>query len=224
MTSRLEDFAGRAAIVAIFTFLLVRQVATIAPIIRAEDAMPGRSLILTSKIAALIFISLSLLFTLIRLPAKANTPGLSPRVVSIAGTFMMSLLAVLPVGTVTTDVLMFGTAMIVSGTLLSAYCLLWLGRSFSIMATARKLVVTGPYGVVRHPLYVAELITISGVVIVNWSIAAVLLGVCWFALQFQRAMNEERVLRATFPEYNEYAQRVPMLLPSLVKASGPVKQ
>lgn len=224
MTSRLEDFAGRAAIVAIFSLLMVKEVATIGAMIRTEDMLPSGSLMLTSRIAALIFISLSLFFTLVRLPAKVNAPGLSPRVVAIAGTFMMSLLVVLPVGTVTPEVLLFGTAMIVLGTLLSAYCLLWLGRSFSIMATARKLVTTGPYRIVRHPLYAAEAITISGVVIANWSVASVLVGICWFALQFQRAMNEERVLRSSFPEYHQYAQRVPMLLPLLIKAPGPVNQ
>ncbi|TPI60926.1 hypothetical protein FJ424_23390 [Mesorhizobium sp. B3-1-8] len=224
MTSRFEDLAGRAAILIIFSLLMLKEIVTISAMIRANDILPGASLILTSRITTLIFISMSLFFTLVRLPAKANASGLSTRVVAIAGTFLMSLLVVLPVGTVTAEVLLLGTAMIVLGTLLSAYCLFWLGRSFSIMATARKLVTTGPYSIVRHPLYAAEAITISGVVIVNWSVASVIVGICWFMLQFQRAMNEERVLRSAFPDYHQYAQRVPMLIPLSLKSAGPVNQ
>ncbi|RWP50965.1 methyltransferase family protein [Mesorhizobium sp.] len=220
MTSRIEDFAGRAAILAIFSALMVLETGTIGGIFNARESLEGWSLILISRIAALIFMAMSLFFTLVRLPAKASAPGLAPRIVSIAGTFVMSLLIVLPVGTVPTEVRLFGTAMIVVGTILSAYCLLWLGRSFSVMATARKLVIAGPYSIVRHPLYVAEAITMSGVIIANWSISSVAVGACWFMLQFRRAVNEERVLRAAFPEYQEYERRVPMLLPfRVVKAA-----
>ena len=61
--------------------------------------------------------------------------------------------------------------MIVFGTLASVYCLYYLGRSFSIMACARELVTHGPYGVIRHPLYVAEAITVLGIIIANGFVA-----------------------------------------------------
>ncbi|QND65981.1 isoprenylcysteine carboxylmethyltransferase family protein [Mesorhizobium loti] len=212
MISQIEDFAGRAAILVIFTFLMVWETGTIGGIFHAET-LDGWSLILTSRIAAFIFLGCSLLFTLVRLPAKSSAAGLAPRVVSIAGTFVMSLLVVLPIGDVPTEVRLFGTTMIVVGTLLSIYCLIWLGRSFSMMATARKLVTAGPYSIVRHPLYAAEAITMIGVIIANWSVSSVTVGACWFALQYRRALNEEHVLRAAFPEYQKYAERVPMLVP-----------
>ena len=84
------------------------------------------------------------------------------------------------------------------------------------MATARELVTEGPYKIIRHPLYGAEVITIVGVTIGHWSASAALLGLVWLALQIRRAQNEERVLRASFPEYGDYARRVPMLMPGFL--------
>ena len=84
------------------------------------------------------------------------------------------------------------------------------------MATARELVTDGPYKIIRHPLYGAEVITIVGVAIGHWSPWAALLGVVWLGLQIRRAQNEERVLRDCFPAYADYARRVPMLLPGFI--------
>ncbi len=88
------------------------------------------------------------------------------------------------------------------------------------MATARELVTQGPYKVIRHPLYGAEVVTIIGVAIGHWSPGAALLALAWLALQIRRAQNEERVLRARFPEYEAYARRVPMLLPGFILPKG----
>ena len=46
---------------------------------------------------------------------------------------------------------------------LGSILVLWrLGKSFSIMPEARKLVTGGPYACARHPLYTVEIITIIG--------------------------------------------------------------
>ena len=105
---------------------------------------------------------------------------------------------------------------LIVGTILSIWCAIYLGRSFSVMAAARKLVVHGPYAHVRHPLYAAESLAMLGSVLSGWSIWSALLGVAWCALQFRRMQHEERILRATFPEYEEYGRNVPMIVPSPV--------
>jgi protein-S-isoprenylcysteine O-methyltransferase Ste14 len=125
------------------------------------------------------------------------------------------LLVVLPTATPGLEMRFLSTVLIVVGTLLSIACALWLGQSFSIMATARRLVIKGPYSVIRHPLYAAEAITLVGIVISTWSIASISVGALQFILQYRRILNEERVLSAAFPEYDAYAQRVPMLIPRL---------
>jgi protein-S-isoprenylcysteine O-methyltransferase Ste14 len=133
-------------------------------------------------------------------------------VTAIAGTFALVLLAVLPPGGGGPMMKFAALVLMLVGTIFSIYCLHYLGRSFSIMASARELVTHGPYGVVRHPLYLAEGISTVGIVLLNWSVGAMLLGLAQMALQFRRMHNEEKVLRAAFPVY---AARVPMIVPGL---------
>lgn len=52
-------------------------------------------------------------------------------------------------------------------------------------------------------------------VIANFSIWSVLVGVATVALLYRRMINEERVLSAAFPEYADYARRVPRIVPRL---------
>jgi protein-S-isoprenylcysteine O-methyltransferase Ste14 len=104
---------------------------------------------------------------------------------------------------------------VITGSLMSIWCLLQLGRSFSIMATSRALKTQGAYSIVRHPLYAAEVLLILGVVLAHGTALAFAVGSLWLALQVRRAQFEESVLRETFPEYADYARRVPMLIPGL---------
>ena len=177
-------------------------------------------LTLTSLILGTIFLFMVLYFTMARLPPKDSAAGLEPRITAIAGTFIMMLLIVLPAGTIGTELRTVSSVLIIIGTVLSSYCIRQLGRSFSITATARELVTDGSYKIIRHPLYAAEVVTITGVVIGHWSLWAALLALVWLALQIRRAQNEERVLRACFPQYEDYARHVPMLLPGFILPKG----
>ncbi|ESX46749.1 cobalt-zinc-cadmium resistance protein [Mesorhizobium sp. LSHC426A00] len=107
------------------------------------------------------------------------------------------------------------------GTVTSIFSLYWLGRSFSIMATARQLVASGPYSLVRHPLYVCEAVFVLGMILSHFSVLMVIVGAFQFLLQYRRARNEEAILRQTFPEYDEYARRVPMFIPRIFRAAIP---
>lgn len=213
MNKKLEDNLGKLAMLLVFGYLACQQALRIAGIIlhRAETPMWGLSL--AALISSTIFLFLILLFTLTRLPPRDSADGIEPRVTAIAGTFIMMLLIILPPGEVGPELRVVSTVLIIVGTMLSAYCIRQLGRSFSIMATARELVTQGPYKIIRHPLYGAEVVTIIGMTIAHWTPAAAALALVWLALQIRRAQHEERVLRETFPEYSDYARRVPMLLP-----------
>jgi protein-S-isoprenylcysteine O-methyltransferase Ste14 len=93
--------------------------------------------------------------------------------------------------------------------------LAWLGRSFSIMAEARRLVTHGPYALVRHPLYAAEVIGALGLFLQYASPWTALLMVVSMGIQLQRMRNEEQVLGATFSEYAAYAARTRRLIPGV---------
>ena len=216
MNKKLEDSFGRLAMLLVFGYLGYMQALAVAQMFsrRADTAMWQLSI--TSMIVSTLFLFMILYFTLTRLPVKNAASGLEPRITAIAGTFVMMLLVVLPAGEIGAELRVLSTVLIILGTVLSLYCIRQLGRSLPIMASARELVTAGPYKVIRHPLYGAELITIVGVVIGHWSPASAVLGLAWVALQFRRAQNEERVLRENFPEYGSYARRVPMLVPGFM--------
>lgn len=216
MNKKLEDNLGKIAMLSIFGYLACKQILAIAGTVIHRAEVPLWQLYLLSQAFSTVFLFLVLYFTLTRLPPRDTAAGLEPRMSAIAGTFLMMLLIILPRGTVGTELRILSTVLIIAGTILSVYCIRQLGRSFSIMATARELVTEGPYKFMRHPLYGAEVVTIVGMAVGHWTPIAAVLAVVWLALQVRRAQNEERILRETFPEYADYARRVPMLLPGFM--------
>jgi protein-S-isoprenylcysteine O-methyltransferase Ste14 len=220
MNIKLEDNIGKALMLIIFGTFLFIDVLGVTFVLKSTDKTGHLWLVLISRVFGLIFSIMIIYFTILRLPPKANAIGIEPRISAIIGTFALLTLIALPTGEISSSFRVFSTILIVVGTFLSLYCLSWLGKSFSIMATARKLVTNGPYRIVRHPLYLAEAIAGIGIVISNWSIAAILVGAVHFAFQFRRMFNEEGVLRRTFPEYQEYAEHTPFIIPFSKRASS----
>ena len=84
------------------------------------------------------------------------------------------------------------------GTSLSFVVLRWLGKSFSILAEARRLVTEGPYRIVRHPLYLCEGVALVGVTLQVLSPLAVLIAIAVVMVQCRRMINEEAILKAGF--------------------------
>ncbi len=217
MTQQFEDRAEKVFLIAVFSLLGLLQALTVAATIQARASLDFWALTLTSRVFSLMFLLMVVVLTLTRLPPKDSANGIEPRLTAIAGTFAMTLIVVLPTAEVSYAWRLAAAILIVTGTVSSVYCLAWLGRSFAILASARRLVTGGPYAIVRHPLYIAEAVTVTGMVIANWSLPAALLAMCTFLLQVRRMFNEERVLRSVFPEYEEYSARVPMILPCAVR-------
>jgi len=80
----------------------------------------------------------------------------------------------------------------------------------------RQLTTSGPYAHTRNPLYLGSLILAAGFAIAarSWWIVALMLLV--FVLIYGPVIaGEERFLRQTFPEYEDYRRSVPRILPRL---------
>lgn len=214
-SSAFEDTLGKFAMLFIFGCFGYRQVLSLNYVITTREEIPLWWLVLCSQVVSTIFLVFILYFTLVRLPPRENAAGVMPRIVAIVGTFVMSVLIVIPPGAIPAGLRTVSTVMVLVGTLASIYSLLQLGRSFSIMATSRELKTKGAYSIVRHPLYATELLMMAGIIIGHGTPLAIGLGVLWVALQVRRAQYEEAILRHTFPEYEDYAARVPMLVPGL---------
>src|SRR5579859_5638214 len=96
------------------------------------------------------------------------------------------------------------------------YCL-WtishLGRSFSILPEARRLVTSGPYSMSRHPLYVGEAVASVALLAPYVALPGAIVLALALAAQLYRIRWEEGVLTTEFPEYSECASRVPRYVP-----------
>lgn len=112
-----------------------------------------------------------------------------------------------------------GIVAVIAAGLLALWGLRSIGGEMSSQAEVRadtELVTTGAFGLVRHPLYLSILLLWAGasVALLSWFMAA-----CTIALVppfVARSRLEERLLVDHFGDtYRRYADRVPMLLPSL---------
>lgn len=215
MMSRIEDFLGRSALIIIFLFFGLLALENLVSLFSNPWGYDHWILDVLNRCASYVFMMLVVTMTLIRLPAKGTAQGIEPRLSAIAGTFTTLTLIVMPKGDIGPELKILALIIILTGTILSAYCLYFLGRSFSVMAHARRLVTHGPYSVVRHPLYAAEILTLIGVTLSNFSWQATVVILITIAFQFRRMVNEQRILRATFPEYTDYEKQVPMIIPEL---------
>ena len=94
-------------------------------------------------------------------------------------------------------------------TLLTVWGMWSLRGSFSITVEARQLVTTGPYRLVRHPIYTGEILAAAAVAAIRSSPVNLLLLLVFIGLQLWRTRLEEAKLSAVFPTYREFARRSP---------------
>jgi protein-S-isoprenylcysteine O-methyltransferase Ste14 len=207
------ELLGRAALTIYFGLSAMAKAMSIDNLIVSSPRPENWAWSLVSEIVSLAFLCLVAILALTRLKPLCRAEGIQPRLTAMIGTYLVVLLITVNQSPPFAGAEIIGTCFVAAGLGLSVYVLAWLGRSFSIMAEARGLVTGGPYGIVRHPLYVTEAIATLGFVLLHWSPIVVLaFGLQW-CLQLQRMRNEEAVLRAAFPEYGAYAERVPCWLP-----------
>jgi len=216
--AEIGEFLGRVGIVIFFTAAATLKSVSLAWLLTDSSVTPPDNwlMVLLSNLASLVFLCLVIGVAVFRLKPSRGAQGIEPRVTAMAATFLMLPLALMPLAnTPPAAAAVIGLCLVGLGSALSTYVLIWLGRSFSIMAEARRLVTMGPYAIVRHPLYVTEAIATLGMVMLNWSLIAVLLATVLWALQLRRARYEEQVLQAAFPEYASYVARTPRWMPAL---------
>jgi protein-S-isoprenylcysteine O-methyltransferase Ste14 len=70
------------------------------------------------------------------------------------------------------------------------------------------VVATGPYHYVRHPMYAAIVLFVIGTPLLLGAWLGVLIGALFVLLLAQRAVLEERTLRAALPDYAAYMAQV----------------
>jgi len=109
----------------------------------------------------------------------------------------------------------FGAMAIVPGLLIR-------GLASGHVRKNEALATSGPYAHTRNPLYLGSLLIGAGFAIAarSWWIGLALV-VMFFVIYLPVIHDEERFLRETFPEFDEYADKVPRMFPRFSPYSRP---
>ena len=110
-----------------------------------------------------------------------------------------------------------GAAVTVAGLLFAVWAREHLGRNWSRSVTIKKgheLIKTGPYAVVRHPIYTGILAGFAGSAIALSQVRGVIAVALIFLVLWAKFRMEEQWMRAEFPEtYAAYAHQTAALVP-----------
>ena len=109
-----------------------------------------------------------------------------------------------------------GGLFVLAGLALTVWARVCLGRNWSGTVTVKQdhaLVRTGPYALIRHPIYTGLLLALTGTTIAIGECRGVLGVVCALAGFLWKIRVEESRMRQTFPEYERYRRQTAALLP-----------
>jgi protein-S-isoprenylcysteine O-methyltransferase Ste14 len=113
---------------------------------------------------------------------------------------------------------------LLAGLVICGFLFMWwarihLGQLWSSSVTRKEhhhVVDTGPYAIVRHPIYTGLLLAIVGTMLIRVTIVTLTGSGLIAAGIYVKARVEEEFLRQQLGDsYAAYARRVPMLVPSL---------
>lgn len=104
-----------------------------------------------------------------------------------------------------------------AGLIFTVWARVHLGRNWSGWITIKhghELIVSGPYGVVRHPIYTGLLVAFIGSALAVGQWRGVLVAFVMWAALWRKLRLEERWMVERFgQQYEAYKLRVPALLP-----------
>jgi protein-S-isoprenylcysteine O-methyltransferase Ste14 len=113
-----------------------------------------------------------------------------------------------------------GAAVTVAGLLFAVWAREHLGRNWSRSVTIKKgheLITTGPYAMVRHPIYTGILIGFLGMAITISQVRGFIVVVLIFLAFWIKLSMEEQWMRSQFGEaYASYARQTAALVPYLL--------
>ena len=109
----------------------------------------------------------------------------------------------------------FPVSIIAAAVFLAAYALYaevlrenaYLSRTIEVQED-QKVIDSGVYGIVRHPMYMATVILFLAMPLVLGSVISFIVMLSYLQIIVKRIRNEEKVLSEGLPGYREYMQKV----------------
>ena len=164
---------------------------------------------------ALVSLTFSLLVValfIVRRPVISKRSDVPGAIIALAGTFSPLLFGFMKVSERHT-LITAGTALTIFGLVFSIISMAYLGRCFGLFPEVRGLVTHGPYRIIRHPLYLGEIVAVFGMAVSSLSAVSLLVWLSFAALQMWRAKNEERAITRMFPKYGDYQCTTKTVIP-----------
>jgi protein-S-isoprenylcysteine O-methyltransferase Ste14 len=168
---------------------------------------------LADQTLGLLYFGLIAFCCVTRLPKQRGRGGRGTIAAALFASFAILLIGILPDRRPRPELEVAGSLLLALGMAYSIWALSSLGRSFSILPEARRLVTDGPYALSRHPLYLGEAVAALGLLLPMAGPVALAFAFAALSAQLLRMRWEESVLTSEFPEYRAYARRVPRYLP-----------
>jgi len=206
------------AVLAVLQLEFIRREAAFA-VARFPDA--GSISFLLNRILSISFAAGIAIVYIVRRPPRQGRHDIGAVIVSLYASFaLLALRPVLgflqvPFGNSPPWALVISNLLVAGGAAFSIYALLYLRLNFSILPEARELTTSGPYHLVRHPVYLGEIAGAAGLAIALPNYFSLIVLGTFVAAQLVRTVIEEKVLSTVIPSYQEYAAKTPRLLPRL---------
>jgi protein-S-isoprenylcysteine O-methyltransferase Ste14 len=202
LLARLDlDFVEKCLVAGFLAVLAARLV----PVVLATGAWPPAMLLISEGVVVL--------FILLRRPTSDISRRGSDWAVGLAGT-LLPLMAVAPQGKPLVPLAVCAAIMLV-GFSLQLAAKLTLRRSFGVVAANRGVKASGPYRLVRHPMYAGYALTHVGFLLSGPGLWNLAVYGATLAIAVRRILAEERVLIQD-PAYRALAANVRYrLLPGL---------
>ncbi|MGA2894238.1 MAG: methyltransferase [Xanthobacteraceae bacterium] len=215
--SAIYDWAMRCPIVAYSLFILARDVFAFSQQLQHDPGLFERfdgNVAVLARLSQWMFVILLSLLPLFRLRPIAKSEDMLPRIGALVAVCLPLMFMQLERAPASLAFNLPALAVGLFANVMAVVTVSFLGRSLSVMPEARRLVESGPYSIVRHPLYLCEMLGIGAVFLQYRSLPAAGLLLLATALQVKRARWEENVLARAFPDFAAYRSRTSFLIPS----------